>query len=70
MEKKWRVGDLQTMQGADPRAMTMIGFVLYDETALYHIWVWDAINAAITYSRAALAWSLSGQWRTLASRTP
>ena len=32
MEKKWRVGDLQTMQGADPRAMTMIGFVLYDET--------------------------------------
>jgi hypothetical protein len=31
MEKKWRVGDLQTMQGADPRAMTMIGFVLYDE---------------------------------------
>ena len=32
MEKQWRVGDLQTMQGADPRAMTMIGFVLYDET--------------------------------------
>ena len=33
MEKKqWRVGDLQTMQGADPRAVTMIGFVLYDET--------------------------------------
>ena len=32
METQWRVGDLQTMQGADPRAMTMIGFVLYDET--------------------------------------
>ena len=32
MEKQWRVGDLQTMQGADPRAMTIIGFVLYDET--------------------------------------
>ena len=32
MEKKWRVGDLQTMQGEDPRAMTMVGFVLYDET--------------------------------------
>jgi hypothetical protein len=28
MEKKWRVGDLQTMQGADPRAMIMVGFVL------------------------------------------
>src|SRR5262249_51296870 len=25
MEKKWRVVDLQAMQGADPRAMTMIG---------------------------------------------
>ena len=32
MEKKWRVGDLQTMQGADPRAITMTEFVLYDET--------------------------------------
>ena len=30
MEKKWRVGDLQTMQGADPRAMTMVGFVFYE----------------------------------------
>ena len=28
MEKQWRVGDLQTIPGA----MTMIGFVLYDET--------------------------------------
>ena len=27
MEKQWRVGDLQTIPGA----MTMIGFVLYDE---------------------------------------
>jgi hypothetical protein len=32
MEKKWRVGDLKTMQGADPRAITMTEFVLYDET--------------------------------------
>jgi hypothetical protein len=29
MEKKWRVGDLQPVQGA---AMSQIGFVLYDET--------------------------------------
>ena len=32
MEKKWRVGDLQTARGEGPRAMTTIGFVLYDET--------------------------------------
>jgi hypothetical protein len=32
MEKKWRVGDLQPLQGADPRATSQIGFVLYDET--------------------------------------
>ena len=32
MEKKWRVGDLQTMQGAHPPAITMTEFVLYDET--------------------------------------
>jgi hypothetical protein len=32
MENKWRVGDLQPVQGADPRAMSQIGFVLYDET--------------------------------------
>ena len=31
MEKKWRVGDLQSVQGAHPRAMSQIGFVLYDE---------------------------------------
>jgi hypothetical protein len=30
MEKKWRVGDLQPVQGTDPRA-SQIGFVLYDE---------------------------------------
>jgi hypothetical protein len=29
MEKKWRVGDLEPVQGA---AMSQIGFVLYDET--------------------------------------
>ena len=32
MEKKWRVGDLQSVQGAHLRAMSQIGFVLYDET--------------------------------------
>ena len=32
MENKWRVGDLQPVQGTDPRAMSQIGFVLYDET--------------------------------------
>jgi hypothetical protein len=29
MEKKWKVGDLQSVRGA---AMSQIGFVLYDET--------------------------------------
>jgi hypothetical protein len=32
MEKKWRVGDLQPVQGTDLRAMSQIRFVLYDET--------------------------------------
>jgi hypothetical protein len=32
MEKKWRVGDLQPVQGTDLRAMSQTGFVLYDET--------------------------------------
>jgi hypothetical protein len=33
VEIRWTHTHLtQTMQGADPRAMTMIGFVLYDET--------------------------------------
>jgi len=32
MEKKWRVGDPQSVQGAHLRAMSQIGFVLYDET--------------------------------------
>ena len=31
MEKKWRVGDLQTIQGAHPSAITMTEFVLHDE---------------------------------------
>ena len=31
MVKKWRVGDLQSVQGAHLRAMSQIGFVLYDE---------------------------------------
>jgi hypothetical protein len=31
MENKWRVGDLQAVRGADQRAMSQIGFVLYDE---------------------------------------
>jgi hypothetical protein len=31
MENKWRVGDLQPVQGADQRVMSQIGFVLYDE---------------------------------------
>jgi hypothetical protein len=32
MEKKWRVGDLQSVQEAHLRAMSQTGFVLYDET--------------------------------------
>ena len=59
MEKKqWRVGDLQTMQGADPRAMTMIGFVLYDETGqpcvAFGYGTHDEARAARGYVMAAL----------------
>jgi hypothetical protein len=58
MEKQWRVGDLQTMQGADPRAMTMIGFVLYDETGqpcvTFGYGTHDEARAARGYVMAAL----------------
>jgi hypothetical protein len=58
MEKQWRVGDLQTMQGADPRAMTMIGFVLYDETGqpcvTFGYGTHDDARAAREYVMAAL----------------
>ena len=58
MEKQWRVGDLQTMQGADPRAMTMTGFVLYDETGqpcvTFGYGTHDEARAARKYAMAAL----------------
>ena len=42
MEKKWRVGDLQSVQEAHLRAMSQIGFVLYDETGQpCHVWVFE-----------------------------
>ena len=58
MEKQWRVGDLQTMQGADPRAMTMIGFVLCDETGQpcvrFGYGTHDEVMTARQYIMAAL----------------
>jgi hypothetical protein len=58
MEKKWRVGDLQPVQGAGPRAMSQIGFVLYDETGqpcvTFGYGTHDEARSAREYVMAAL----------------
>ena len=54
MEKQWRVGDLHTIPGA----MTMIGFVLYDETGqpcvTFGYGTHDEARSAREYVMAAL----------------
>ena len=58
MEKKWRVGELQSVQGADLQAMSQIGFVLYDETGqpcvMFGYGTHDEATTARRYIMAAL----------------